>query len=276
MPAGPASASGATVSRIAETATAIRRRMARPYGRRGAVPATQGLAFTSPSARMPSVPLGPYQLSASELAAVLAADRAGDPYVVYRAGDARLILHPLSAEVTVGRAEENDIALPWDGEVSRAHARLERIAGRWTVVDDGLSRNGTFVGGERVRGRRALDAGDLVRVGRTTLVLRAPAPDVVDTLTAADGAEASRLTAAEQRVLVALCRPWAAATDGVAAPASNREIASELVLTVAGVKTHLRALFDKLSISDLPQNRKRAELARRALAIGLVGPADYE
>ena len=58
--------------------------------------------------------------------------------------------------------------------------------------------------------------------------------------------------------------------------ASNREIAAELVLTVAGVKTHLRALFDKLSISDLPQNRKRAELARRALAIGLVGPADYE
>jgi pSer/pThr/pTyr-binding forkhead associated (FHA) protein len=223
----------------------------------------------------PRVALGPYQLTASELSAVLAADRNAVPYLAYRAGDARLVLHPLDGDVvTIGRAVENDVTLDWDPEVSRSHARLERVAARWTVVDDGLSRNGTFVGPERLSGRRALEPGDLVRVGRTTLVVRAPALQAVETLQAVDTADAARLTPAELRVLVALCRPWAGASGGLASPASNQEIADELVLSIPGVKTHLRSLFEKLGVEDLPQNRKRAELARRALATGVVRPAD--
>ena len=217
------------------------------------------------------MPLGPYELTAGELATVLEADRAGAPYVAYRADTGELVLQRLVTDsITVGRADENDIALAWDAEVSRAHARLERVAGRWTVVDDGLSRNGTFVGGERIRGRRALDPGALVRVGRTDArAAGRRAQRRRDRSRRQDGVEASRVTAAERRVLVALCRP--AIGGGLATPASNQEIAEELVLSVAGVKTHLRALFDKLDVDDLPQNRKRAELARRALAIGLVG-----
>ena len=33
----------------------------------------------------------------------------------------------------------------------------------WTVVDDGLSRNGTYVNGERIHGRRRLVDGDTPR-----------------------------------------------------------------------------------------------------------------
>jgi pSer/pThr/pTyr-binding forkhead associated (FHA) protein len=33
------------------------------------------------------------------------------------------------------------------------HAILQRIGGRWTVEDDGLSRNGTFVNGTRLASR---------------------------------------------------------------------------------------------------------------------------
>jgi hypothetical protein len=40
------------------------------------------------------------------------------------------------------------------------------------------------------------------------------------------------------------------------------------------VRTRLRALFDAFEVPDLPQNRKRAELARRALAAAVVTPAD--
>jgi DNA-binding NarL/FixJ family response regulator len=40
------------------------------------------------------------------------------------------------------------------------------------------------------------------------------------------------------------------------------------------VKTHIRALFAKLDVEDLPQNRKRAELARRAIEAGLVSARD--
>jgi hypothetical protein len=49
-----------------------------------------------------------------------------------------------------------------------------------------------------------------------------------------------------------------------------QQIADELSLSVEGVKTQIQALFEKLSIEALPQNQKRAELARRALASGLL------
>ena len=39
--------------------------------------------------------------------------------------------------------------LTWDPDASRVHAELVRLADAWVVVDDGLSRNGTFVNGER-------------------------------------------------------------------------------------------------------------------------------
>jgi DNA-binding NarL/FixJ family response regulator len=69
-------------------------------------------------------------------------------------------------------------------------------------------------------------------------------------------------------VLRALCRPT---LDGpFAAPATNREIADELVLSVETVKSHMHALFELFEIGDVPQNRKRAELVQRAFERGAV------
>ena len=48
------------------------------------------------------------------------------------------------------------MTLGWDTEVSRLHAQVEPVGSDWIVVDDGLSRNGTYVNGERVNGRRRL------------------------------------------------------------------------------------------------------------------------
>lgn len=215
--------------------------------------------------------IGPYELTVQELVAVRAADRLGGAHLVLRDGDGRLVVHPLGSSATrVGRAPDNDLIVDWDAEVSRAHARLELGGGRWSVVDDGLSRNGTYVGEERVTGRRVLSPGDVVRIGRTAMVLRAPVDGLGETLTATDTAAAVQLSPAERRVLEALCRPSLADPVSPRPPASNPEIAEELVLSVAGVKTHLRSLFDKFDIEDLPQNRKRAELARRAIALGIV------
>ena len=71
-------------------------------------------------------------------------------------------------------ARTNDVALPWDPEVSRVHAELERIGGDWVLCDEGLSHNGTCVNGERVRGRRRLRGGDVVAVGETLIAFCAP------------------------------------------------------------------------------------------------------
>jgi predicted component of type VI protein secretion system len=89
---------------------------------------------------------------------------------VYRDDAGRQHIYSLAQHtdgVTVGRRDEADISVPWDHETSRLHAELVPRAGEWTVTDDGLSQNGTWVNGLRLTGRRRLRNGDLLRVGRT-------------------------------------------------------------------------------------------------------------
>lgn len=201
---------------------------------------------------------------------MLEAERQDASFLAYRdgAGDLRIESLDGLTRFAIGRSAENEVELGWDPEVSRTHAQLELVGGDWTLVDDGLSRNGTFVNGERVRGRRRLDDADSLRIGRTSLLFRAARPPAESTAVA-DPAALVRVTDGERRVLVALCRPLAE-PGGAAIPATNRQIADELQLSVAGVKTHVRALFSKLGVEDLPQYQKRTELARRGLELGLV------
>jgi len=216
----------------------------------------------------------PHSLGPEQLGRLLDADREGEPFVAYRDETGDLLISPLADadRLTVGRGEHNGIALDWDPEVSRTHAQLELVGDEWTVVDDGLSRNGSFVNGERVAGRRRLADGDVLLVGQTSLLFRAPGP-VTKTTVSREPAAAVRPTDAQRRVLVALCRPLLTPA-GANAPAGNREIAAELHLSLDGVKTHIRALFEKLGIEELPQYHKRVELARRAIDLGLVTQRD--
>ena len=112
--------------------------------------------------------------SPAAVTARLDAERRGVPFLLYRDGGGTQVVLALAGPVTVGRRAERDVALPWDTEVSRLHAQLEPVGSDWIVVDDGLSRNGTFVNGERVTSRRRLLDGDQLRVGSTTIRFRAP------------------------------------------------------------------------------------------------------
>ncbi|WP_028063013.1 FHA domain-containing protein [Solirubrobacter soli] len=166
--------------------------------------------------------------------------------------------------VTIGRRPANDVALPWDAEVSRVHAELAHMGGDWVVCDEGVSHNGTFVNGQRVRGRRRLRGGDVVSVGDTQLTFCAPGGgSTVATTLAREPVPAVAVTPAQRRVLEALCRPLQ--DGGYAAPASNQQIADELVLAVETVKGTLKALFERFGLEHLPQNQKRAALARAFL-----------
>jgi pSer/pThr/pTyr-binding forkhead associated (FHA) protein len=219
----------------------------------------------------------PHLASPVELKRRIEAERRGDPFVVYRdeAGEQQLVSLPEAVrELTVGR-HECDVLLDWDAQVSGLHAELRRSGGHWLVVDDGLSRNGTFVNGERVVGQRRLRDGDQLEIGKTLLIFRQP--EAKRTRSTTLGVESVRpeLSEAQRRVLVALCRPY---RDGsaFARPASNQEIADELFLSVAAVKTHLRALFQRFEVDTLPQNEKRVRLVQRALDSGSVAPGELE
>jgi pSer/pThr/pTyr-binding forkhead associated (FHA) protein len=211
--------------------------------------------------------------TAPELKERLEIERLGSPFLVYRDGADRQVLRALEGDrLSIGRDEAADVSLAFDGEVSRVHAELVRVGGGWTVADDGLSRNGSFVNGERVVGRRRLADGDALRFGSTTMLFRAPGEQLDETTISAGSGGAVELSDAQRRVLVALCRPFAGGE--FATPATNREIADELYLSVDAVKAQLRALFDKFDVGDLPQNQKRSRLAELALRQGAVAPRD--
>jgi pSer/pThr/pTyr-binding forkhead associated (FHA) protein len=217
-----------------------------------------------------SSPAAPHRSTPVELKERYAAERGSAPFLLLRddRGEQRIVILGQERErMSLGRGDENDVALPWDARVSRLHAELERLGGEWTIADDGLSRNGTFVNGARLAGRYRLRDGDAVRAGETTLLYRDPTEPVGATDLGGPGEV--KLTDAQRRVLVALCAPYKHG-DRFAAPASNQAIADQLVLSIEAVKTHMKTLFEKLELGDLPRQEKRIELARRALEWGVV------
>ena len=73
-----------------------------------------------------------------------------------------------SAQLTIGRGGQNDIAIRTDEYASARHARFEpRKDGVW--VQDLGSTNGTYLNGARLEHPRRLTRGDIVRVGETDL-----------------------------------------------------------------------------------------------------------
>ena len=209
----------------------------------------------------------------AELKARLEAERRGMPFLLYFDGAGNQVLHELGEQVTVGRGADCDVALGWDREVSRLHAQLEGVGEQWVLVDDGLSRNGSFVNGERVVGRRVLRDGDRLVFGETPVIYRAPATaGASSTIGVTTSPAAVNLTPTQRQILVALCRP--VRDSAFATPLTNKEIAEEVSLSVDAVKAHLRTLFERFGLEDLPQNQKRARLAAIALLQGIVTQRD--
>jgi pSer/pThr/pTyr-binding forkhead associated (FHA) protein len=202
------------------------------------------------------------------------AGRGPHPFVFFRDGAGAPRLVKLDRDRAVlGRAPGSDIEIAWDPRVSAVHARLERHGPRWVIEDDGLSRNGTFLNGKRIKGQRALGDGDVVQVGDTLLGFGDPGPRVPATVTVPK-LKSPHISAAQRRVLVALCRPLVA--DGAGVPATNEQITRELVLSLPTVKGHLRVLFARFGLDGAPQNQKRLLLAERAVASGIVSAVDLE
>jgi DNA-binding CsgD family transcriptional regulator len=169
---------------------------------------------------------------------------------------------PLDADrLTLGRGNDVTIRLDGDHGVSRLHALLERLDGGWRVADLG-SRNGTFVNDHRLGTPIALRPGDELRAGSWRLVF-------VDTEADGDGtfrdgdfsralpaAERVDLSGRERQVLALLAQG-----------AKDEQIAAELFISVATVRSHLDRIRDKTGC------RRRPELTRLAVEQGIVPPS---
>src|SRR3954447_25153752 len=75
-------------------------------------------------------------------------------------------------EVRIGRSGDNEVQID-NPDLSRYHASIEHV-GTVHVIKDFGSQNGTFVNGEPVNGRRALNDGDRIVLGKYRLVFHAP------------------------------------------------------------------------------------------------------
>ena len=208
-----------------------------------------------------------------ELLRIQEAVRDGVPFVLYRDADDALGVRRLGADITrvsIGRGDGCDLCIAWDERVSRTHCVIERVGDEWLVVDGGMSRNGTFVNSERVGAQRRLSDHDVLRVGRTTLLFRVPTRATgAATVGPSHMPEPGELTVSQRRVLEALARPCVVAR-GLAAPATNERIAGELHLSVEAVKAHLRMLFRRFGIEELPQVQKRIRLVQLAMDGGYL------
>ena len=216
--------------------------------------------------------------SAPELKAQIEAEREGRPFLVFRDGDdeQRIVaVEAGPAELWVGRSESADVRLEWDEEVSSLHAQIEVVRDECTLVDDGLSRNGSFINGSRVQGRQRLHSRDQMCFGNTRVVYHEPIDPEggASTARALDAPSSVRLTETQRRVLIALCRPRAEGTS--ATPATNPQIAAEVFLSVDAVKAHLRVLFERFGVGELAQNEKRQRLVSIVLDQGVLTPRDF-
>lgn len=72
--------------------------------------------------------------------------------------------------ITIGRKEGNAIRLT-EKNVSRRHAKLIKFDKKVYIEDVGSS-YGTFVNGDRIKGRTELRMGDMIRIGDYNLTLK--------------------------------------------------------------------------------------------------------
>ena len=89
------------------------------------------------------------------------------PNVRFKNGDKTVMLP--EGTHSIGRMADCWLVLD-DDMVSRYHARLH-VGPADSAVEDLGSRNGTYVNGERVEGRRSLRDGDRIRIGRELIAV---------------------------------------------------------------------------------------------------------
>lgn len=208
--------------------------------------------------------------------ALMDAEDTGLPFVEWFDNDDQLhiLMLPFDRDkVEIGRREQYEISLPWDPEVSRLHALLEPAQDEWTLVDDGLSSNGSWVSGSRVHGRHRLHNKDKMCFGSTYVIYHGPSHGSVTTTRSPDAHGQEPITERKRRVLIALCRPIFEQTSDT--PATNPQIAEELHQTVDTVKGTLRELFEQFGLGSLPQNEKRTRLVRIVRDRGILKQHDF-
>jgi tetratricopeptide (TPR) repeat protein len=207
-------------------------------------------------------------------------ERRARPFVLFHDSDGAQHIVDLDAAhspLRIGRRSTNDLSLPWDQGVSRVHAHLERSGDGWELVDEGRSRNGSYVNGERVTGRRVLHDADVIRLGNTVLLYRAPTSEIgarrQETGVTADLSiwAASQIEQSDLAVLRSFARAVAQADQQAAGQAEWRA-AEDLDRTPEDIEAALRLLYLRFGLAQVAEHERPGLLLERARVLGVLPP----
>ena len=181
----------------------------------------------------------------------------------------------LTAEFTIGRADENDLTID-KPTVSRSHAVVTEEGERWFLEDRG-SFNGTFVNGQRIQAgaKVPLRHGDRIGLGAESVVFSAPGslvdPEVTTALQTGPPALTRPLSPFQRQVVEALSSAWLAGGSLDDLP-TNEEIAARLGTPGATetVKAALRRAYAKAGLTEGSPYAKRRALCKIARQRGWV------
>lgn len=81
------------------------------------------------------------------------------------------VIDCLEFPITIGRASDNIVHLPYDHLISRNHAKIERSENA-LILCDLKSTNGTFFHDKRIKGDARIGLNNMFRVGATLLSIR--------------------------------------------------------------------------------------------------------
>ena len=73
-----------------------------------------------------------------------------------------------ASTLTIGRGRDNDLSVPLDPMTSTHHARISQEGAHYWLEDAG-SRNGTYIGDQKLTARTLIAPGAMFVVGQTCL-----------------------------------------------------------------------------------------------------------
>ena len=199
----------------------------------------------------------------------------GHAYVTFR--DAVIFhavaLAPSHDPLYIGRDDDCLVRIQNDQRVSRRHARLIYGASQWSI-EDGPSRNGTFVAGKRTMGEQILPDRAEITVGRTNLSFHAPASStIVATLAEDPVVRLLHPTPTQRKVLVELARPFLDQSEEMPVSPTNSAIAEVLGYQVATIRDAISDLYRQAGLARGTIDQ-RSEIVRLAIREQVVTSDD--
>lgn len=155
---------------------------------------------------------------------------------------------PSRGEVVIGRSETADLRID-ERSVSRQHARLAIDADGVTITDLG-SHNGTYVNKVRITGSCTLQANDVIRIHKATLVFHA-----TSLVTPGTGAMSGVLEGDEENAMAGGSEAVDAATERLAAlarPCRILTVGAQHAIVADPTVVQLFALIERLAPVGLP------------------------